>query len=75
MTLTKANIVDSIKDQLGLSRKQSIETVEALLEIMKKTMEKGSGTSRFICSASSCWMMLLITKTPGKKSVDYTRKI
>ena len=41
MTLTKANIVDSIKDQLGLSRKQSIETVEALLEIMKKTMENG----------------------------------
>ena len=41
MTLTKANIVDSIKDRLGFSRKQSIETVESLLEIMKKTMEKG----------------------------------
>ncbi len=41
MTLTKADIVDSIKDQLGLSRKQSIETIEALLELMKKTMEKG----------------------------------
>ena len=41
MTLTKADIVDSLKDQLGLSRKQSIETVESLLKIMKKTMEKG----------------------------------
>ena len=41
MTLTKANIVDSIKDRLGFTRKQSIETVESLLEIMKKTMEKG----------------------------------
>jgi len=41
MTLTKANIVDSVKDQLGFSRKQSIETIESLLEIMKKTMEDG----------------------------------
>jgi integration host factor subunit alpha len=41
MTLTKANIVDSIKDRLGFTRKQSIETVESLLEIMKKTMEQG----------------------------------
>ncbi len=41
MTLTKANIVDSLKDQLGFTRKQSIETVETLLEIMKKTFESG----------------------------------
>ena len=41
MTLTKANIVDFIKNQLGFTRKQSSETVESLLEIMKKTMERG----------------------------------
>ena len=41
MTLTKADIVDSISNHLGFTRKRSIETVEALLEIMKKTLESG----------------------------------
>jgi integration host factor subunit alpha len=41
MTLTKADIVESIKDQFGFSRKQSVETVETLLEIIKKTLESG----------------------------------
>ena len=41
MTLTKADIVDSIKDQFGSSKRQSVETVETLLEIMKKTLGSG----------------------------------
>ncbi len=41
MTLTKAKIVDAINDQLGLPKKTSSETVETLLEIMKKTLENG----------------------------------
>ena len=41
MTLTKADIVDSVNDQIGFTRKQSVETVETLLEIMKKTLESG----------------------------------
>ena len=41
MTLTKANIVDSINEQLGFSKKKSVETVDTLLEIMKKTLESG----------------------------------
>ncbi len=40
------------KDQFGFSRRQSVETVETLLEIMKKTLESGedvmiSGFGRF----------------------------
>ena len=34
MTLTKNDIVDSVKDQIGFTRKQSVETVETLLEII-----------------------------------------
>ena len=52
MALTKADIVDSIKDQFGFTKNQSVETVETLLEIMKKTLESGediliSGFGRF----------------------------
>ena len=39
MKLTKAQIVGSISEQLGFTRRRSIETVETLLEIMKKTLE------------------------------------
>ena len=39
MTLTKANLVDSIQNEIGLSRKQSSELVESLLEIIKKSLE------------------------------------
>jgi len=41
MTLTKAQIVDEIPERLGFSRKKSIEVVETLLEILKRTMESG----------------------------------
>ena len=41
MALTKANVVKSIKEQVGFTGKQSVETVETLLEIMKKTLESG----------------------------------
>jgi len=41
MTLTKAQIVGSIQEQLGFTKTQSIETVETLFEIMKKTLESG----------------------------------
>ncbi len=41
MALTKADIVESIKDQFGFTKNQSVETVETLLEIMKKTLESG----------------------------------
>jgi len=41
MTLTKSNIVEAICEQVGFTKKQSVETVEALLEIIKRTLEKG----------------------------------
>jgi len=41
MKLKKADIVDSVKDQIGFTRKKSVETVEALLEIIKSTLESG----------------------------------
>ena len=39
MTLTKAKLVDSIQNEIGLSRKQSSELVESLLEIIKNALE------------------------------------
>ena len=41
MALTKADVVKSIKEQVGFTKNQSVETVETLLEIMKKTLESG----------------------------------
>ncbi len=40
-SLTKAHVVDSVVHEIGFTRKQSIETVEALLEIMKRALESG----------------------------------
>lgn len=41
MTLTKAQIIDGIQDQIGFTKNQSTETVETLLEIIKSTLEDG----------------------------------
>ena len=41
MTLTKAKIIDEIQNQLRFSKKETTEIVETLLEIMKRTMERG----------------------------------
>ncbi len=41
MTLTKAQIIDAIPEELGISRKKSVEIVETLLEIVKRQMENG----------------------------------
>ena len=41
MALTKANIVETICVKNGFSKKQSIETLETLLEIIKQTLESG----------------------------------
>ena len=40
MALTKNEIVESMND-LGFTKKQSVEIIETLLEIMKSTLEKG----------------------------------
>ena len=41
MTLTKNDIIDQIRDSLGFPRKQSIELVETLIELVKKSLESG----------------------------------
>ncbi|MFC1812858.1 integration host factor subunit alpha [Thermodesulfobacteriota bacterium] len=41
MALTKADIGNSIKRQFSFTKNQSVETIETLLEIMKKTLESG----------------------------------
>ena len=41
MTLTKANIVDAIHNELGFPKNRSSELVEILLEEIKSTLEKG----------------------------------
>lgn len=41
MTLTKAMIIDNIQNELKYSKKDSTDVIEALLEIMKKSMENG----------------------------------
>jgi integration host factor subunit alpha len=41
MTLTKFQITDAIAKQNGFTRKQSTETVEIILEIIKSTLASG----------------------------------
>lgn len=41
MTLTKSQIVDAIQNQTLHSRPETIEIVETLLEIIKRTLESG----------------------------------
>ena len=41
MSLTKANIVSELTNYLGFPRNKASETVETLLEIMKKTLASG----------------------------------
>lgn len=52
MTLTKARITEDLEKKLGFSKKQSIDVVETLLEIIKRTLESNedvliSGFGRF----------------------------
>ena len=51
-TLTKAHIIDSVIEANGFTRRESVETVEILLELIKSTLESGedvliSGFGRF----------------------------
>ena len=41
MTLTKAQIVDSIQDKFGFPRKKCIELLEIMLEEIKKPLTSG----------------------------------
>ena len=53
MALTKEKIIDTIYNQVGLSKNQSRQVVEGMLEIVKQTLGKGenllvSGFGKFI---------------------------
>ena len=41
MALTKAQIIEEVRTRNGFTKKTSTETVETLLEIMKKALESG----------------------------------
>ena len=41
MTLTKIQLVESIRNQTSLPRNRSLQIVETLLEIIKSTLESG----------------------------------
>ena len=58
MALTKEKIINSIYDQVGLSKNQSQNIIERLLEIMKQALEKGedvlvSGFGKFVVKEKS----------------------
>jgi integration host factor subunit alpha len=53
MTLTKENLVQSLYDQVGLSKQQSQTQVDNVFELIKKTLESGddvliSGFGKFM---------------------------
>ena len=46
MTLTKADVAESIQKRLNLSKTGSVDVLESLLEIMKRTLESGEDVLR-----------------------------
>ena len=53
MALTKADIIQSIADQIGFTKNQSSDVTEALIEIIKRTLVSGedvlvSGFGKFV---------------------------
>ena len=40
-TLTKAHIIDAVAESNGYTRTKSIETVETVLELIKRSLESG----------------------------------
>ena len=41
MTLTKAHVVEEVAEQIGFTKNQSTDTIEILLELIKRTLESG----------------------------------
>jgi integration host factor subunit alpha len=41
MTLTKANIVEAVAEQIGYTKNKSVNTIETLLELIKISLESG----------------------------------
>jgi len=41
MTLTKSHLIEAIAEQNGYTRRNSTETVETILKIIKSTLESG----------------------------------
>ena len=41
MTMTKAGIVESVYERVGVSKREATEFVEAVFETMKETLESG----------------------------------
>jgi integration host factor subunit alpha len=39
MTLTKADLIETVQSKIGLTKNQSSDIVESLLEIIKQTLE------------------------------------
>ena len=69
MALTKEKIIDSIYNQVGLSKSHSRIVVERLLEIMKASLENGediliSGFGKFVVKEKSA-RRVVVFKTSG----------
>ena len=41
MTLTKSHLIDAIAEQNGFSKKNSTQTIETILELIKSTLSSG----------------------------------
>ena len=61
MTLTKDHLIDAISKENGFQKKQSLEIIETLLEIIKSKLESGlshvSGTPTLACHRWGSWLL------------------
>jgi integration host factor subunit alpha len=61
-TLTKAHIVDAVAEANGYTRKKAIETVETVLELIKRSLESGEDVL-----ISGFWKIQRKTKSQTKR--------
>lgn len=67
-TLTKAHIVDAVAEANGYTRKNAIETVETVLELIKRSLESGDDV---LISGFGKFSVKQKAKTKKPKSCDW----
>jgi integration host factor subunit alpha len=63
MSLTKIDIIDSVYEKLGIPRKECIQIVESVFEIIKDDLDKGHGV---MISGFGKWTVKAKKKRKGR---------
>ena len=68
MSMTKIDIIESVYEHLGISKKDSVTAVESLFEIIKDELGKGEDV---MISGFGKWTVKSQEETKGSESTDW----